>query len=278
MSRVRVLAPAAVVSIFLITTPVFAQPADGVNGSAIVPSTGQGTSSLSGNRGGEGVRWRHVVNESGLFLGVAQGFRIVTQRDTRNALRGPYFRDYIDSVRGVGGWRDGDPMITNYVGHPMLGSTYMRIFTQNDPGGAPQEFGFSNKPYWTHRLKATGFSAVFSTVYELSPVGDAAIGNVGLDPSTKGAVDLVITPSVGMGWNVAEDMLDEYVVRWVEEKTGNVVINSIARTWLNPTRSVANLLRFRAPWKRDSRGNLTENRLAHRMREQQAPPERTARR
>jgi len=169
----------------------------------------------------------------------------------------------------MGGWRDGDPFITNYVGHPMLGSTYMRIMTQNDPLGAPQEFSFSNKRYWTRRLIATGYSAAVSTVYELSPIGDAAIGNVGLDPATKGAVDLVITPAVGLGWNITEDIVDEYVICWVESRTGNAWINSMVRTWLNPTRSLGNLLRFRVPWKRDSRGNLTQNRLAHGQR--QAP-------
>lgn len=274
MRRFRVVVPATFISL-LLCPPVFPQTADGTSVSAVASSSTteecQPEQAQSRSRRKPGIRWQSTINQAGILFSVSQGFRIATQRETRDALKGAYFKDYVVSLRGMGGWRDGDPIITNYVGHPLMGSTYMWILTQNDPEGAPQVFGLSNNPYWRHSLKAVGFSAAYSTFYELGPIGDAGIGNVGLNPETKGAVDLVITPTVGMGWHLTEDMVDKHFIRWVERKTGNLVINSLVRTWLNPSRSVANLLRFRAPWRRDSRGNLFENRLAHLARQQTLP-------
>lgn len=210
------------------------------------------------------VHWRNVFRQAGLLFGVQQSWRIAFQADTRSQLKGPYFKDYINSLKGIGGWRDGDPVITNYVGHPMTGSTAAWILVQNDPQGAAQVFDVRHKPYWVSRVKGLWFATGYSTFYELSPVGDAAIGNVGLDHATKGFVDLVITPSVGMGWNLAEDAMDKYVISWVERRTGNRALNMLARIGLNPTRSIANTLRFKTPWRRDSRGGL---RRLHRQQE-----------
>ena len=195
-----------------------------------------------------------------------QSFRIATQPKTRAALKGAYFKDYITSLKGVGGWTDEDPPITNYVAHPMMGSTCIWILAQNDPKGVGEVFGFKNKPYWVSRFKGLGFSTAYSTFYELGPVGDAAVGNVGMKPRLKGAVDLVITPTVGMGWHLAEDMIDKYFIRWVESKTGNVAVNILVRLWLNPTRSVANCFRFKKPWRRDTRGGVLEARAMQRAR------------
>ncbi|MCW5977371.1 MAG: hypothetical protein KIT09_04805 [Bryobacteraceae bacterium] len=213
----------------------------------------------------QAVRWRPVMRETGLLFGISQGFRLATQAETREALKGPYFKDYIQSLKGLGGWGDDDPPLANYVAHPMQGSTTTWIVVQNDPRGRPLEFQMS-KPYWTSRFKGLGFSAAYSAFYELSPVGDAAIGNLGMRPEYKGMVDLVITPTVGLGWHLTEDMLDRYVVQWVEQQTGNTVVNAMVRTWLNPTRSFANILRFQRPWERDSRRNLRYIREQHQLR------------
>ena len=137
------------------------------------------------------------------------------------------------------------------------------MVVHNDPKGAPLEFQMT-KPYWISRLKGLGFSAAYSTFYEIGPVGDAAIGNLGTRRDYKGMVDLVVTPTVGLGWHLTEDMLDRYLISWVERKTGNTVVNALFRTWLNPTRGFANLLRFRRPWERDSRPGLVYIRNQHR--------------
>jgi hypothetical protein len=66
-------------------------------------------------------------------------------------------------------------------------------------------------------------------------------------------VDLVVTPVAGTGWLVGEDMLDRYLIRRLEDKIGNRKLRILIRTFLNPTRSFANVLRGHWPWYRDNR-------------------------
>ena len=61
-----------------------------------------------------------------------------------------------------------------------------------------------------------GFSVLYSTQFELGPLSEASIGNVQMYPRAAGIVDLVITPTYGTGWLVAEDGLDRYMVRRIE--------------------------------------------------------------
>jgi hypothetical protein len=65
------------------------------------------------------------------------------------------------------------------------------------------------------------------------------------------AVDLVITPLGGFTAMLIEDYLDKrFVSRW--ELTGGKKAR-FYRVALNPSRSMANLLRFKRPWYRDNR-------------------------
>jgi hypothetical protein len=208
---------------------------------------------------GEGVSWSRLFKQSGLFLAMQCGTRIAYEPETRAELRGPYFGDWIESVRGLHGWGDGDPFAVNYLGHPWMGAVAGRIFVQNDPSG--KSFDFRNdKLYWKSRLKALGWSALYSTTFELSPVGEAAIGNIGGKPWPDGMTytDLVVTPVLGTGVLIAEDIADRYVIRWVEQRTASIPLRAAARTFLNPARSMSNVLRFKWPWYRDSRPGLRE--------------------
>ena len=85
-----------------------------------------------------------------------------------------------------------------------------------------------------------------------APYSEASVGNVGMRPGTMGHVDLVMTPVGGFGWMLAEDALDRYVVRPLENRTGRGVTRFL-RVALGPTRSFANVLRFKKPWRRDDR-------------------------
>ena len=210
----------------------------------------------------DSVRWRPVLRQAALLFGISQGFRLATQAETRASLRGPYFKDYIQSLKGLGGWGDDDPAIGNYVAHPMQGSVCTWILVHSDPKGAPLEFEM-NGAYWRSRLKGLGFSAAYSTFYEIGPLGDAAVGNLGMNPDYKGMVDIVITPTVGLAWHLTEDMLDRYFIRWLEQRTANPFVNALTRTWLNPTRSFANVLRFRRPWARETRPGVFRIRDLH---------------
>jgi hypothetical protein len=204
----------------------------------------------------EGFRWRPALLQSLAFLGVEHGFRLTTQKNTRRKLRGPFFRDYADSVKGLSGWGDGDPFVVNYIGHPLQGAVSGYIQAHNDPRGITAQFG-RNKQYWHSRLKGMAWSAAYSVQYEIGPISDASIGNVGKEPGTKGAVDLVVTPTLGFAWQIGEDALDRYVIVPFEGKVKNRAARVLVRSWLNPSRSFANILRGKAPWSRDTRPGVT---------------------
>jgi hypothetical protein len=206
------------------------------------------------------VDWKGVLNQSAFFLGIEQGYRLGTQPGTRNALKGEFFDDWFTSVAATHGWGDADDFLANYIGHPMQGSVTGNIYVQNDPRGRALEFSWESK-YWTSRLKATAWSALYSTQFELGPVSEASIGNVGYPgQSLSGYVDLVITPVAGLGWQVGEDALDKYLIMKIEDRTSNPVILMLVRSFLNPTRSFANMMRLRLPWNRELRPGIWKNR------------------
>ena len=64
-------------------------------------------------------------------------------------------------------------------------------------------------------------------------------------------VDLVVTPIGGFGLLVLEDFLDKHIISKIERRNSSFYFKVSSRTFLNPTRSVANLLRFKTPWYRD---------------------------
>lgn len=203
--------------------------------------------------------WKSIFWQSGAFLAIEHGFRFATEPGTREQFGGSFFKDYGNAVKGLGGWGDTDPFIVNYIGHPMQGAVTSYIYTNNNQTGKTAEFG-ANRAYWSSRLKAMAFSAAYSTQFEIGPIGEASLGNVGSSavPGTMGWVDLVVTPTAGMGWQVTEDMLDRYVIRTLEKKIrwGPAII--AFRGILNPSRSFTNALRMRVPWHRDTRPGWRE--------------------
>jgi hypothetical protein len=209
---------------------------------------------------GNSFDWGGAITQSLFFLGIQHGFRLATESGTRADLKGPFFRDYFQSVSNLAGWGDGDPFKVNYLGHPMMGSVAGFIQVHNDPKGAEEEVSLK-KSYWQSRLKAFGWSFAYSTQFEIGMISEATIGNVGIRPyGTYGAAkhpmaygDFVITPIVGTGWLIGEDLVDRYVISYFEGKTSNRTARFIIRGSLNPTRSFANLLRFKKPWYRDTR-------------------------
>jgi hypothetical protein len=206
---------------------------------------------------GAGVSWSRLFKQSGLFLAFQCGTRIAYEPETRTELKGPFFGDWFESVRGLHGWGDGDPFAVNYLGHPWMGATAGRLFVQNDPSGRSLDFR-NDKLYWKSRLKAFGWSALYSTNFELGIASEAAMGNIGGKPWPDGMTytDLVVTPVLGTGLLITEDLADRYVIRWLERRTASIPLLGFTRTILNPARSMANVLRFKWPWYRDSRPGL----------------------
>jgi hypothetical protein len=200
--------------------------------------------------GDHGFHWSKAIEQSLVFLSVQHGYAL-TQPKTRRDLKGPFFKDYVRSVKSLHGWGDGGRFFTNYVAHPMQGSLFGFIQIQNDPVGMNQSFDNSHA-YWRSRLKALAWSAAWSTQFEIGPVSQASIGNVGLH-GKQTYVDLVVTPIGGFAWIILEDFVDKNIIHKIEQRSsGNFYIRIASRTFLNPSRSAANLLRFKTPWYRDS--------------------------
>lgn len=196
----------------------------------------------------KGFNWRAAIGQSLIFLSIQHGYAF-TQPKTREALKGKFFKDYVDSVKSLHGWADGGRFFTNYIAHPLQGALTGFIQIQNDSSGKRQRFGNSSD-YWKSRLKAFGWSAAWSTQFEIGPISQASIGNVGLK-GKQTYVDIVMTPVGGTAMIIGEDILDRFVMEKIEQRTNNFYLIIFSRMLLSPGRTFANILRFKPPWYRD---------------------------
>lgn len=185
------------------------------------------------------------------LLVIEHGTRIVFQEKTRRELGGNFWVDYSKSVRWPGQWEDTDAWYVNYVGHPIHGAAAGYIWIDHEPGD-PVNISLDSR-YWWSRMKAMAFSASYSLQFEVGPLSEASIGNVGMNPKTTGWVDHVVTPLGAFGFIVAEDALDKYFVRWVERHTNNRIARAALRIGFNPGRALANGASGRTPWYRPGR-------------------------
>jgi len=157
-------------------------------------------------------------------------------------------------------WNDDDSIKTTWIGHPMEGAALEFIWIQNNPKVSSLQFE-NTKRYWNSRLWAMLPSTLFSAEWLLGPLSESAIGNQGINyyhykadhnkwTNGTGYADFVVTPIGGLLWSIGEDWLDLHVVKKFKAKHRNwallVLVSSIT-----PTKSEANLLRFKAPWYRD---------------------------
>jgi hypothetical protein len=203
------------------------------------------------------VDWKSLSWQTSLSLGVMHGFRIATEPGTRDELKGPFFADYFRTLGNLHGWSDGDEGYVNYLAHPMEGAVAGFMFVQNDRKYRRVEYG-ANASYWKSRLRAAAFAWAYSEQFEIGPVSEASLGNIQSYYPAYGFVDHVVTPVIGLGWIVAEDALDRFVVKRIESRVSNPWVRALARAWLNPARSYANFMAFRRPWERDTRLGVTE--------------------
>jgi hypothetical protein len=178
--------------------------------------------------------------------------RIGFQEKTRRELGGPFFSDYVRSLKVPDTWDDGDSWAVNYLGHPIHGAASGFIWLDHEDGAHDPDLGFS-KEYWASRGRATAWAAWYSLQFEFGPLSEASIGNVGLRPNTTGWVDHVVTPVGALGFMVAEDALDRYLITRIESWTENRVVRAVSRVALNPSRAMSNAAQGRAPWLRSVR-------------------------
>jgi len=195
--------------------------------------------------GSDGFGWKNAVKEAMLF-DIIQNTARLTNEQTRSQLAGPFVSDWFKSAAGLfdPNWADGNKWVTNYIAHPMGGAVNGHIAHRNSkyrnlmPG---------DKGYFKGVMQAMAFAAVTELNYEIGPISEASIGNVGMNnPDQQGLVDIVITPTVGAAWMVMEDYVYKHVLARIHgEKT-----RAFWHCWLNPSRTMANMVAGRKPWAR----------------------------
>jgi hypothetical protein len=201
------------------------------------------------------IQWRPLLRQSLFFLGIQHGFRLATEPGTREGLKGPFLHGWYDSLSNLHGWADGDPFLVNYVGHPLQGSVTGYIWVHNDPKFRATEIGKSAQ-YWKSRLRATAFSWAYSTQFEIGPLSEASLGKIQNSYPQQGFVDHVATPATGALWMIAEDAIDRFLIRRIEDRVPAPWVRALARSGLNPSRTFANALRLKQPWYRDTRAGV----------------------
>jgi hypothetical protein len=199
-------------------------------------------------------RWIPAIGESLLYTGIMHTFDIVSQPGTRDALNGHWFQQYTRSVSQLRGWSDSDHFMAPYVGHPLEGSIFGFIERQNDPKYRLIQWG-DGREYWVSLLRSMAYSAVWHTQWKIGPASEASIANVMLHAS-PGFICLVDTPTLGFVVMMAEDAADRYVIMGLENRSTNRPLIILARGFLNPGRTFANMMAFRVPWERETRLNL----------------------
>jgi hypothetical protein len=174
--------------------------------------------------------------------------RVTLQEHTRRELRaGPFWRDYVRSVRMPTAWHDHDPWRANYIGHAIHGGAATRIWMDlREPRST------SVVQYLRALGRAAIFTAIFSEQFEFGPMSEASIGNVGLRRGRIGWVDHVWTPIGGVLWTMAEDAIDRYAIVRIERHVSAGVAKA-ARMAMNPSRILANVSQNRVPWDRIDR-------------------------
>ena len=227
---------------------------------------------------GEHFYWKGLLLQSLAFEGLQNGARVVVADEQLRhyLLNKPFWSDYWASLHqyNMRRWNDGDSFKVNYLGHPMEGAIAGYLEIQNNP--KDRALRISRDPaYWHSRFRGLLWATVYSTQWEIGPLGEAGIFNQGgftysincalkpgdygppctspKAPSTNntGWVDFIVTPTVGTLWLLGEDVLDRYVTDALVERHPKAFKYKLIRSAANPTRSLANILRGQYPWYRD---------------------------
>lgn len=192
------------------------------------------------------IDWGPLLSQSLFFSVVQHSWRITFEDGTwRETEEGPFWDDYINSVKGLCCWDDGDRNTTNYIFHPLLGSEAAMIFSNNHRASRLTRPGA--KGYWNAKFKQGLYSLAYSTYFELGLVlSETAIGNVGLDEGEMTYLDLVVTPLAGTLLSAGEDFMRQYLIEPVNRR--NHFWGATLAIFLNPARSFSNLMAFKTPW------------------------------
>ncbi len=213
------------------------------------------------------VHWHQLIISTTLFNAFEDTGNLYTGYWYRwETTHGDWFDRWINSAAGWrwNVWNDANPVLDDYVGHPMMGAITADLWIQNDPKSMTVDPS-NTWPYWRRALRAGAYSAAYSFEWKLGPTGEAGFGHNGdhyyYDSSYKngteltnetGWVTLVTTPVGGVLWTMAEDQLDKHIVA-PAEGPGRNPFAMLGLSFLEPAHATANLFRFRPPWYRDDR-------------------------
>lgn len=193
-------------------------------------------------------RFSHVLLYSLELTFYEHVMRVAAQDFTRSELKGPFFQDWFDSVHVPHQWNDMDSWEVNYLGHAIHGAAAARIWIdQREPKAT------TKAQYFKSLGRAYLFTIIFSEQYEIGPMSEASIGNVGLRAGRTGWVDQVWTPIGAIVWTMAEDAIDKYFLTQVDKHVPFIMARAAARMILNPGRMLANIGMNRVPWDRPGR-------------------------
>lgn len=231
-----------------------------------------------GSAAPEGYHWKGLLGESFAFFGIQNTQRLLADSYFRDLLADkPFWHDYIASVKQWNWrrWDDGDDFLVAYIAHPLQGSVTEFIEIQNSPRTRGYRIN-DGRAYWKSRLQSSLWATAYSFDQKLGPLGETALGNEGgynyvdncsyycsayfANPSqykvtnNTGWVKLVSTPVVGTLWTVMEDAIDHLISDRVQGDRIHATFPKLLRAGLNPSHSMANILRWRVPWYRDWQG------------------------
>ena len=217
-----------------------------------------------------GIHWGPLLRDWWLNLVMEHTVRIVKEPKTRAQLSGPFFQGWINTVSAYrfDRWDDDDKYVTSYLGHPTQGAIVAAIFWQNNDHVRFSDQDFHSAAYRKALLQAFAFVTVDAVQWKLGPLSEASIGHVGLPahwwdrdcqalnipckPRT-GMNDLVLNEVGGTAMTIGFQWLDKHVQKRIEKRVQSRALIDTTRILTNPPQSVANIVRFRAPWFRYSR-------------------------
>ena len=243
---------------------------------AVCSTSRTGTVAISAGQGG--IHWGPLLRQWWLDLTIEQVERISMESKTRAQLGGEFFQEWFSDVAQYryGLWNDGDRFFTSYLGHPLQGAVVEGIFWQNDDRVRFSEQNFHSAAYRKALLQAFAFAALDAVEFKLGPLSEASIGHVGLPPHwwdqpyycniahvychpRTGLNDLVMNEVGGTVLTIAFQWADKHVEIPIEKRFHNRAVIDTTRILSNPPQSLANLLRFRRPWFRDSRDDAAQH-------------------
>ncbi len=218
-----------------------------------------------------GIHWGPLVREWWTFIVIEHTERILQEQKTREALSGPFFHDWFNTVSTYhfGRWDDDDKFITSNLGHPTQGAVVAAIFWQNDDRVRFSEQDFHSAAYRHALLQAFAFVTIDAVQWKLGPLSESSIGNVGLplhswdrdckqlnipcgNPRT-GMNDLVLNEVGGIAMTIGFHWVDKHLQRGIERRVHSRALIDTTRIFTNPPQAMANLVRAKAPWFRDNR-------------------------